>query len=66
MQNINLVKPLHIMLPKTSAYGKYYYGQTEWMYFLVEDDDLVEKCNTIWDKVSADINKEFDSGPAYN
>ena len=54
------------MLPKTSAYGKYYYGQTKWMYFLVEDDDLVEKCNTIWDKVSADINKEFDSGPVYN
>ena len=54
------------MLPKTSAYGKYYYGQTEWMYFLVEDDDLVGKCNTIWDKVSADINKEFDSGPVYN
>ena len=22
------------------------------MYFLVKDDDLLEKCNTIWDKVS--------------
>ena len=30
------------------------------MYFLIEDDDL-EKYNTIWDKVSADIKKEFDS-----
>ena len=28
--------------------------------FLVEDDDLSEKYNTIWDKVSADIKKEFD------
>ena len=35
------------------------------MYFLIEDDDLLEKYNTIWDKVSADI-KEFDSEPVYN
>ena len=51
------------MLPKTSAYGKSYYGQTKWMYFLIEDDSLLEKYNTIWDKVSADIKKEFDSEP---
>ena len=36
------------------------------MYFLVEDDDLFEKYNTIWDNVSADIKKEFDSKPVYN
>ena len=34
--------------------------------FLIEDDDLLEKYNTIWDKVSADIKKKFDSKPAYN
>ena len=34
------------------------------MYFLIEAGDLLEKCNTIWDKVSADI--EFDSEPVYN
>ena len=54
------VKPLHIKLPKTSAYVKSCDGQTKWMYFLIEDDDLSEKYNTIWDKVSADIKKEFD------
>ena len=42
------------MLPETSAYAKSYDGQTEWMYFLFEDDDLLEKYNTIWNKVSAD------------
>ena len=36
------------------------------MYFLIQDDDLLEKYNTIWDKVSADIKKEFDSEPVYN
>ena len=45
------------MLPKTSAYVKSCDGQTTWMYFLIEDDDLLEKYNTIWDKVSADIKK---------
>ena len=60
------VKLLHIMFPKTSTYVKGYEGQSKWMYFLVENDDLLEKYNTIWDKVSADIKKEFDSGPVYN
>ena len=44
---------------------KSYDGQTKWMYFLTEDDDL-EKYNTIWDKVSADVKKEFDSEPICN
>ena len=51
------------MLPKRSAYIKRYDRQTKWIYFLIEDDDLLEKCNTIWDKVSADIKKEFDREP---
>ena len=34
--------------------------------FLIEDDDLLEKYNTIWNKVNADIKKEFDSEPVYN
>ena len=60
------VKPLHIMLPKTSPYIKSYDGQTKWMYFLIDDYNLLEKFNTIWDKVNADIKKEFDSEPVYN
>ena len=47
MCNGNKVKPLNIMLPKTSAYVKSYDEQTNWMYFLVEDDDFLEKYNTI-------------------
>ena len=51
------VKPSHIVLPNTSAYVKSYNGQTKWMYFLIEYDHLLEKYNTNWDKVSADIKK---------
>ena len=36
------------------------------MNFLIEDDELIEKYNTVWDKVSADIKEEFDSEPDYN
>ena len=33
---------------------------------MIEDDDLLEKYNTIWDKARADIKKEFDCKPVYN
>ena len=36
------------------------------MYFLIEDDDLLVKYNTIWYKVSADTKKEFDREAVYN
>ena len=36
------------------------------MYSLIENDDFLEKYNTIWDKVIADIKKEFDSKPVFN
>ena len=54
------------MLPKSSAYVKRYDGQSKWMHFLIEDDDLLGKYNTIWDKVSNDTKKEFDSQPVYS
>ena len=36
------------------------------MYFVIEDDDLLEKHNAILGKVSADIKKKFDSELVYN
>ena len=36
------------------------------MYFLIEDDDLSEKYNIIWNKGNADIKKEFDSKPVFD
>ena len=34
--------------------------------FLIEDDELLGKYNTIWENRSADIKKEFVSKPVYN
>ena len=36
------------------------------MYFLIEDDNLLIKYNTIWDKVIADIKKASDFELVYN
>ena len=66
LYNDDKVKSINISLPKTSAYVKNYDGQTKCMHFLIDDDDLLKKCNTIWDKVSADIKKEFDTEHVYN
>ena len=38
------------MVPNTSAYVKRCERQTKWMYFLIEDDDVLIEYNTIWDK----------------
>ena len=35
------------------------------MYFLIENDDLLEKYNTNWGKVRFDFKKELDSKPVY-
>ena len=39
-------KPLDIVFPKTCAYASYD-GKTKWIYFLIEDDDLLKRYNTI-------------------
>ena len=36
------------------------------MSFLMKDDELLEKYNEIWEKVSNSIKKEFYSEPVYN
>ena len=33
--------------------------------FFIEDDELLEKFNTIWDKDSTDIKKEFGRQPVW-
>ena len=58
------MKSLHIVLPKTSTYIKRYDGQTKLMYSLIENNNLLEKYKTIWDKVGANM-KKIASEPVY-
>ena len=47
------------MHPKRSAYVKSFDGKTKGMYFFIEDDYLLEKNNTIQNKVSAALKNNF-------
>ena len=58
-------KPLCIFIPKMNAYRRDL-DETKHMSFLVKDDELLEKYNGIWEKVSQSIREELDSEPVYN
>ena len=53
------------MLPLPSAYIKNYDEETNWIYFLIKDDDLLNKYNTIWDKINADAKTELNGKTVY-
>ena len=59
------VRLLCVMLPKMSAYRRDF-DQTKYMYFLIKSDELLEKYNEIWDKVSNSIKQGFDSEHVHN
>ena len=59
IDNAHKIKPFSIILPKRNAYVKCYDDETKWMYFLIEDEELLKKYSDIWNKVS-------DSEPIYN
>ena len=42
------------------------FDETEHMSFLIKDDELLEKYNETWEKVSNGIKKGFDGEPVYN
>ena len=44
------IRPLWIFLPNMSAYRKDF-DETTYIYFLIKDDELLEKYNEIWVKV---------------
>ena len=48
-----------------SAYRRDF-DETKYMSLLIKDDELQEKYNEIWQKISNKIKKEFDSEPLYN
>ena len=50
---IIIIKLSYYMFPKTITYWKSYDGEIKWMYFLIEDDDLLEKHTTIWKRIWA-------------
>ena len=62
LYNDHKVKPLHIMLPKTSAYVSLMMDKLNGLIFLIEDVDLLEKYHSICDKISTNIKKNLRAG----
>ena len=58
-------KSLYEFLPKMIAFRKDF-DKTKYVSFLIKDDELSEKYNEIWDKVSHTVGKEYDNNPVYN
>ena len=58
------VKLLCIILYQRSGYIKYFQNAGKDMSFVIEDDDVVDKYNEIWNKIKKDLNLKFDSMPA--
>ena len=59
------VIPLCIRVPQINSNARILEG-TECMSFFIPADELLEKCNKIWNKVSNNIKKDFNSKPAAN
>ena len=51
---------------KNESYIKSYDGQTRWIYFLIEDDNLLKKIILFGIKSVLILKKEFHSKPVYN
>ena len=46
-----IAKPLCIALPQMSGYIKYFRNGGKNMSFIIRDDNILDKCNEIWDKL---------------
>ena len=48
-----------------NAHGRDF-DETEYISFLIKEDELSKEFNEVWEKVKNSIKKEFDSEPKYN
>ena len=64
-QEGEIVKPLCIILPQMSGYIKYFENGGKNMSFLIKDDEVWEKYESIWDVIKNKLNIKFHSEPIY-
>ena len=61
------IVPLKTKFPKMTAYIKYFDDNNKCMSLIAHDKELLQKHNSIWDKISNLLDKKFDSEPVcYN
>ena len=52
-----IVKPLCIILPQMSGYIKYFENGVKNMFFMIKNNDVLDKYNEIWDSIKRKLNK---------
>ena len=62
----DIVKPLCIILTQMSGYIKYFENGGKNMSFLIKNDRVLDKYNTISDKIKETLNIKFHSMPVYD
>ena len=60
------VKPLCIILPQMIGYIKYFENGETNMFFVIKDNDLLDKYIEIWDKIKETLSIKFHSMPVYD
>ena len=60
------IKQLCIILPQMSGYIKYFENGGKKMSLVIKDDDVLDKYNEIWDKITETINVKFHRMPVYD
>ena len=61
-----IVKPLCIILPQITVYIKYFRNGGKNMSFVIEDDEVLNEYNEIWDMIKEKLNVKFHSMPVYD
>ena len=64
-QDNEIVKPLCIILPQMSRYIKYFENGGKNMYFMIKDDNVLDKYNKIWNKIKEKLNIKLHSMSVY-
>ena len=65
-KEIEIIKPLYIILPQMSGYIKYFENGGKDMSFVIKDDDVLDKCNEIWNKIKKTLSIKFHNMPVYD
>ena len=65
-QENEIVKPLCIISPQTSGYIKYFRNGGKNPSFFLNDDEVLDKYNEIWDVIKNKLKIKFHSLPIYD
>ena len=66
LHDIDVIRPLCIILPQMNGYIKYFENVSKNISFKIEDEDVYLKYNKIWNKIKSVFNIKFHNQPIYD